>query len=118
MNKDYGIFKDLVEGNLTVTINDFGGHIYSKSNITFPFQAKIVDFSAEDCEVFNPTNRKSYNIYNTSIDEYNTKTYSDYVWNSLITYFKIKFIIEYPEYQEQANLIEEVEYLMQDIGIG
>ena len=115
MNKEYRIFKDIVEGNLTVTVNDFGGYNHERSDVIFPFQAKIVDFEIEECEVLNLDNGKKYHIYNVSIEEFNTGKYSDYVWDALITYFKIKFIIKHKEYQEESELIEEVGYLIQDI---
>lgn len=115
MNKEYGIFKEIVEGNITVTVNDFGGFTHERSDVTFPFQAKILDFEAEECEVLNVDNGKKYPIYNVSIEEFNTDKYSDYVWNALTTYFKIRFIINNKECQEESELIEQVEYLMQDL---
>ena len=115
MNKEYGIFKEIVEGSLKLTINDFGGYTYEKVDVEFPFLAKIVNFEKEECEVLNTNNGKKYTIYNYSIEEFITNKYSEYVWNALIIYFKIKFIIKHKTYQEEVNLIEEVEYLMQDI---
>ena len=116
MNKDYGIFRDLVEGNLTVMVNDFGG--YTHADVEFPFQAKIEDFGDIECTVRNLDNGKSYPIYNVSIEEYNRGKYSEYVWNALMMYFKINFLINHKEFHEPIDLIEEVEYLMQDIGIS
>ena len=119
MNKDYGIFKNIVEGNLTVTVNDFGGFTHKNSDVKFPFQAKITDFGIEECEVLNIDNGKKYSIYNVSIEEFDSKNkYSDYVWKALTTYFKIRFIIDNKEYQEEQELLEQIEYLMQDIGIS
>jgi len=85
--------QDVISGETEVTVDEG----------VSSYKAKLLDFDFYDSKVLNLNNYKTYFIPSSNIVEYSEKIFSDYIWEQLYLFYKIKDIVDFSDLEKASN---------------